>query len=95
MPAATRIGDFNTGHDCHKPVPALQGSSTVFVNGIGVNRQDDTWEPHACGGSPHTGKTAMGSSTVAVNNKPVTRIGDPVDCGAFSAEGSNTVFIGG
>jgi uncharacterized Zn-binding protein involved in type VI secretion len=95
MPAVTRIGDLNTGHDCHPPVPALQGSPDVYVNGIAVNRLGDEWEPHSCNGPPHKGKTAQGSSTVYVNNKQMTRIGDPVDCGAFSAAGSSNVFAGG
>ena len=39
MPAVTRIGDADVTH-CSGMVRA-QGSSNVFVNGIGVSRQGD------------------------------------------------------
>ena len=41
MPAVTRIGDADVAH-CSGMVRA-EGSSTVFVNGIGVSRQGDVF----------------------------------------------------
>lgn len=95
MPAATREGDWSTGHDCHPPVQAAKGSPNVFINGKPAMRVDDAWEPHSCGGSPHTPLSSEGSSTVFINGKPAVRIGDMCDCGQASAEGSDNVFIGG
>lgn len=95
MPAATRVEDISTGHDCHPPVNALEGSSNVFINGKPAHRVGDEWQPHSCGGSPHIPTSVEGSSTVFINGKPAVRIGDASDCGQLSAEGSDNVFIGG
>lgn len=46
MPAATRLRDNCTGHDCWPPRPNCQGSPDVFVNGRPWHRQTDNWEPH-------------------------------------------------
>ena len=94
MPAATREGDISTGHDCHPPVNASEGSPNVFINGKPAHRVGDAWNPHSCGGPPHIPKTSVGSSTVFVNGQPACRIGDMSDCGQASAEGSDDVFIG-
>jgi len=91
MPAATRIGDLCSGHAKAAPRPSIQGSSNVFVNGIGVHREDDGWAIHF----GHSGTLAMGSSTVYVNGKSAGRIGDPITCGSVVAQGSSNVFIGG
>lgn len=38
MPAATRLGDMNTGHDDCAPVPLSTASGNVFINGKGAGR---------------------------------------------------------
>lgn len=48
-----------------------------------------------CGSSCHGSTMASGSSTVFVNGKPLSRIGDQVACGSSSAQGSPDVFAGG
>lgn len=95
MPAVTYLNASCTGHFCFPPRPNIQASSDVFVNGIGVHRQGDSWAIHVCGKSFHGGNLAKGSGTVYINGKQCGRIGDPVSCGSFVAQGSNNVFAGG
>lgn len=95
MPAITRLGDPCTGHGCFPGRPSTSASGNVFVNGIAVHRQGDSWSSHCCGPSCHGGALASGSGTVFVNGKMIGRIGDPVDCGSAVAVGSGNVFAGG
>lgn len=95
MPAITRLGDHCTGHDCWPPRPNNSASPNVYVNGIPLHRQGDSWASHCCGVACHPGITSAGSSTVYANGMQVCRIGDPVDCGSASAQGSWDVFAGG
>lgn len=94
-----RVGDKTTGHGPYLPRPSTGGSGDVFVNGIAVSREGDTWAPH--NGRPddthayEVGKTVSGSSTVFVNGKPLARIGDIVDGADKIAGGSSDVFAGG
>ena len=93
MPAVTRVGDTNTGHDLCPPVSLASGSSNVFVDKIAVGRVGDSYSPHGCIiHLPHSGTIASGSSTVFVNGIPVGRIGDSVSCGGSVAQGSSTTF---
>lgn len=96
MPAVTRLGDLGTGHGAFPPRTSTSGSPNVFVNGIAVHRQGDSWAVHcdptlAC----HGGTLAAGSATVFVNGLPIGRVDDPVDCGSLVASGSGNVFAGG
>jgi len=59
MPAVTRIGDADVTH-CSGMTRA-QGSSNVFVNGIGVHRKGDATGGH---GSWVPNASASGSSNV-------------------------------
>lgn len=96
MPSVTRAGDSCSGHGCFPPRPNSQGSGNVFVNGISVHREGDSWNPHCCPDHGcHTSVTASGSSSVFVNGKPIARIGDPVACGSTITQGSGNVFAGG
>lgn len=90
---AARITDKCTGHGSFPPRLPAQGSPNVFINNKQAVRKDDLWQPH-CSGSCHTGKSKKGSGTVFINGKDAMRIGDPIDCGSFIAQGSNNVFIG-
>lgn len=93
MPAVTRVGDTNTGHDLCPPVSLASGSSNVFVDKIAVGRVGDSYSAHGCIiHLPHSGAIASGSSTVFVNGIPVGRIGDSVSCGGSVAQGSSTTF---
>ena len=96
MPAVTSLGDMGSGHGGFPPRPSTSASGDVFVNGIAVHRQGDSWAVH-CDPSPscHAGTLAAGSSTVFVNGKQIGRVGDPVDCGSSVATGSGNVFAGG
>ena len=96
MPAVTRVGDNDTGHDACPGRPLATGSGDVFVNSIKCGRQSDSYVPH--GGlvhAPHGGVIASGDPTVYVNGRQIGRIGDPVSCGGSVAVGSGNVFSGG
>ena len=100
MPAATRLGDSCTGHECFPPRANVAGSPNVFVNGRPLHRQGDGWDTHCCTHPEiphgcHASILASGSSTVYANGKQAGRIGDPVACGSSVATGSGNVFIGG
>lgn len=95
MPAATRIGDADVTH-CSGMVRA-QGSSDVFVNGIGWSRQGDVNTTHLLPGSPcppHAAPITTGSSKVIVNNKGAGRVGDAITACTSVAAGSPDVFAG-
>lgn len=96
MPAATRLGDLNTGHDACAPVALATASGNVMINGRGAGRVGDTYAAHGCKTHPtHTGSIASGSGTVTINGKPAARVGDSVSCGGTVAQGSGNVTIGG
>lgn len=96
MPAATRLGDNNTGHDACPPVALASASGDVFINERGAGRLNDTYASHSCKiHSPHVGHVSNGSTTVFINGRPAARIGDSISCGGSVAEGSPDVFIGG
>jgi uncharacterized Zn-binding protein involved in type VI secretion len=94
MPAATRLGDVCTGHDCFPPRVNDEASDNVFINGIGAHRVGDHWITHCCTIICHDGEAAEGSSTVFINGKAAVRIGDMISCGSASAQGSPSVFFG-
>lgn len=96
MPAATRLGDTDTGHDACGPTALVSASGDVMINGKGAGRVGDTYAPHGCVvHPPHSGAVASGSATVKINGKSAARVGDPVSCGGSVATGSSNVFIGG
>lgn len=90
-----RLGaDVSTGHDGYFPVVATAASGNVFVNGLGVVRHGDPYQPHdRKDDPPHTG-TATSSSTVRVNGKPAQRAGDANSCGDTASAGSKNVRFG-
>ena len=94
-----RIGDKDVFHDCSVPVNA-EGSTNVFVNGIGVFRLGDSNNTHIINGSEpcnseHSAPLAQASQTVFVNGKGCSRIGDQFGNGCtMTAEGSQNVFAG-
>ncbi len=95
MPAVTRVGDNNTGHDACLPTALASGSPNVNVNGIPVGRVGDPYNPHGCPAHvPHVGNIASGAPHVFINRKAAGRIGDPVTCGGSVAVGSSNVFVG-
>lgn len=95
MPAVTRLGDLNTGHDSCAPVALASASPNVFINGKGAGRVGDTYAEHGCKShSAHAGTITSGSSTVFVNGKPIACVGDAVSCGGTVAQGSPNVFVG-
>lgn len=94
MPSVTRIGDRTTGH-CYDPVPLLDGSPNIFVNGKAIGTIGGKYPEHSCGLSSHEGELTKGSSTTFANGKAICRIGDKLSCDDVIAEGSPNVFIGG
>jgi uncharacterized Zn-binding protein involved in type VI secretion len=96
MPAVTRIGDADVVH-CSGMTRAV-GSGNVFVNGIGVSRQDDNNTGHLLPGPVcpgHSAPITTGSTTVFVNSKGTGRIGDAISGCTSVAQGSTNVFAGG
>jgi uncharacterized Zn-binding protein involved in type VI secretion len=95
MPALTRIGDKDTGHDSCSARPLASGSNNVIVDDKNAGRvKQDRYAVHGCDDhSPHTGVIASGSPDVFINDKPAGRIGDPVSCGGNVNEGSPDVFV--
>ena len=95
--AVTFIGANDVPH-CSGMV-RRQGSTNVFVNGIGVSRQGDVNTKHKfpllrfC--PPHAQPIATGSLTVKVNGQGCGRIGDPVTGCTKVNSGSENVFAGG
>lgn len=94
MSAATFKGAMCTGHDCYPPRPNLEGDDDVTVNGIPIHLVGHKWPIHVCGNSSHDGVLVSGSTTVAVGDFGIGRIGDMVSCGSLVAEGSPDVLIG-
>ena len=95
MPAVTRIGDADVTH-CSAMTRA-QGSTDVFVNGIGVSRQGDNNTTHLLPGTPcpaHVADITTGSTTVFVNGKGCGRVGDAITACTSVAAGSEDVFAG-
>lgn len=96
MPAATRLGDYCTGHDLCPAVPLVESSGDVFVNGLGAGRQGDHYSSHGCiAHAGHQDVIAAGSTTVFVNGKPMARVTDTVSLGGSVRDGSGDVFVGG
>jgi uncharacterized Zn-binding protein involved in type VI secretion len=97
MPPVSRLGDIGGIHGCWPIHNSSAASPNVIVNGIPVHRQGDAWNPHTCPSIPetHASVLAAGSSTVFVNGKGISRIGDPIACGGTIAAGSGDVFAGG
>jgi uncharacterized Zn-binding protein involved in type VI secretion len=83
----SRLGDICTGHNAE----SISGASTVFVNGIPVNRVFDMWREHE-----HQDPILLtGSATVFAEGLGIGRVGDSISCGSTVATGSNNVFCGG
>lgn len=96
MPAATRLNDNSTGHDACPPVPLVEGSPNVIINGRPAGRLGDHYASHGCVIHPgHQDVIAAGSSKVVVNGRPAARVGDAVSIGGAVQNGSGNVIIGG
>ena len=98
MAAVARIGDLiSTGHGCDGTAPIGEGSTNVFINGIGCARQTDAIAPHTILSGivcvPHSAVINTGLATVLVNGLPIARVGDSADQGSI-IEGSLNVFAG-
>lgn len=100
MPAVARkngTDSIATNHGCDATTVTDQGSSDVFVNGIGAVRAKDLCQVHLVlsGDScvPHTVPLSSNSSTVFVNGKGVGRKGDFYN-GHELTSGSGDVFAG-
>lgn len=73
------------------------GSGDVFVNSIGVVREDDIMIPHpapVCGCPAHAPPLTAFSSKVYANGKRIGRIGDLYTAGHVISTGSGNVFDG-
>lgn len=86
----SRLGDICAGHTSSGS-PSITGASTVFVNGLPVNKVFDVWREH----ENKTPVLLTGSSTVFVEGLGVGRVGDSLSCDSTIATGSDNVFCGG
>ena len=98
MPAVCR-GDSVDSDVTHCSTPSRdECSSTVFVNGTGISRQDDNNTTHDLPGDPcpsHAAPITTGSTTVFINGKGCGRIGDGITSCTSVSTGSSNVFAGG
>lgn len=95
LPSVHRLRDICTGHACYPPRKNRSASGNVIVNSRGWHRKGDGWQAHCCCCSCHSSVTAEGSSSVFVNSRAASRIGDPIRCGSAAATGSTNVYCGG
>ena len=96
MAAITRIGDADVAH-CSGMTRAA-GSTDVFVNNIGISRQDDNNTSHLLPPVPcpsHAAPITTGSTTVFINSKGCGRVGDGITGCTSVAAGSSDTFAGG
>jgi uncharacterized Zn-binding protein involved in type VI secretion len=95
MPAITRQGDSDTGHDKCPGTSLTSGSPNVLINGKCAGRVGDTYAPHGCDEHPpHVGAIASGAAHVFINGLAAGRVGDAVSCGGTVAGGSTDVGVG-
>lgn len=97
MPAVTLLGMACTGHGCWPPRPSTEGEPLFRVNGVPVHCQGHAWAAHTCPTIPetHGSVLAAGSPHFCVNGRQVGRIGDPVACGSFAAQGETRFVVEG
>jgi uncharacterized Zn-binding protein involved in type VI secretion len=74
-----------------------EGSSDVFVEGVGVVRKDDKEQSHTFPGcATHQTGLATHSPNVFANGKPIGRLNDTYNCGAkITNVTQSTVFANG
>ncbi len=104
MPAVARKGGKDSvaspdgsGPGCGSPSTQAtdEGSSNVFVNGIGVVRQGDRMRSHPEPGClPHAPALSIQSTTVFVNGRGIGRKDDAYGGSHIISSGSNNVFAG-
>lgn len=94
MPSVIRLPDPSTGHGCWPSRPPNESSDNVFANKLLIVRKGDAYPTHCCGPVCHDGK-AISTSKVFVNNKPIHRTGDSIDCRDIAGVGSPNVFADG
>lgn len=91
---AARDTDACTGHGAFPPRKPTSSSGDVIINGLGALRKNDTYDIHCAGPSCHPSACGSGSGTVFINGRDAMRIGDPINCGSYIAQGSGNVIIG-
>lgn len=84
MPQVVRIGDLDSNY--LPPDISVEGSSTVFVNGMEVHRLGDEDSAKE--------SLVQGSSTVFVEGMECGRLGDADSNGDLMITGSLNVFAG-
>ena len=91
------LGHICTGHDNFPPRPNIAASPNFLVKGRGVHRQGDAWGVHCRTVLPfdcHMSTMGSCGSLFLANGKPIARIGEPVNCGSFTAQGEGSVVTG-
>jgi len=95
MAGVVRKGDICSGHGDWPPRSSTSWSSTVFVNGLEVIRNGDSWAVH-CNSVPVChGGTSIGTGSVYVEGNVLQISGDPISCGSTHSACSSNVFAKG
>jgi len=100
MPAASRMGDISTGHNCFPPTAIITTPVTkTYLNGLLAAVVDAELLKHKCGRSFHFStrnrKISSGSSNIFIEGKAAARIGDEIECGDNLGQGSSNIIFGG
>lgn len=80
--------DKTKGHGCYPPTIFLEGSKTVFCDGVPIVLEGSPIQTHCCGPACHSGVAQPTDTTFFIEGKRVMQRGDPVSCGDFAEETS-------
>jgi len=94
MPGVARRTDVCTGHGGFPPRSNASWSPDVFVNGLNVHRQGDSWASHNKDEIFHGGSLVSGSSSVFTNGMQIGSCYDPITCGSLVKTCSGDTFAG-
>lgn len=76
------VGSMTNGHDSCGPVPVIEGSSFVSVNGVPVALVGHRCQGHSCDDHGyHTPVISSGSSIASVNGVAIATVGSRVEGG--------------
>jgi uncharacterized Zn-binding protein involved in type VI secretion len=91
--AIVRLGNLCSGHGFYPPRANNQGSPNTFIKGFAIHRETDSWLQHCKTVVPFDCHVSiMGTCTPGflINGLAVAKVGDPVVCGSFCAEGETS-----
>lgn len=93
----TVFSKTGSGRRCRRPTTTStdQCSNNVYVNNIGVVRENDTVASHSSAGcGTDASMISLFSNTVFANDKGLARLGDEYTSDNIITSGSSNVFAG-